>query len=416
VESVSESIETFPSTDLAPVPLVRSRAAKRTLLRALTAALDKYRVAILVYLGTRGLLLLVAFANAALRHHNFTHELANWDGLWYRELANKGYPAHIAHAPSTLGFFPAYPLVMWVVAHAFSWLTVHSFLWSVTVAGIVVSGLGGLMAAVLVQKLATGWWGQASGRRAAAFFCVFPGSVVFSMVYAEGLMIPLAIGTILALERRRWLLAGVLAGLATATEPEALVLILVCATSAALAIRKGGWRRPESRRALVAPALSLTGVLAVGGYFWARTGTPFANLLAQRYGWHERTDPLALGHLVRSLANEISFAHFNHPTINLNLVAGVLGAILLLALLVLLFKARRKVSAAAIVWTLGISFLTVTAEYTPPNPRLLITAFPAILLVGRYVKGRAFAALFVGTGALLLAMSALTFIGPTLRP
>ena len=48
-------------------------------------------------------------------------------------------------------------------------------------------------------------------------FCLFPGSIVFSMVYAEGLLIPLAAGCILALQRRRWVMAGALAGLATAT-------------------------------------------------------------------------------------------------------------------------------------------------------------------------------------------------------
>ena len=53
-------------------------------------------------------------------------------------------------------------------------------------------------------------------------------------------MLPLAAGCILALQRRRWVLAGVLAGIATATEPEALVLVLVCAVSAALELRRSG--------------------------------------------------------------------------------------------------------------------------------------------------------------------------------
>ena len=61
------------------------------------------------------------------------------------------------------------------------------------------------------------------------------------MVYAEGLLLPLAAGCILALQKRRWLLAGSLAAFATATEPEALVLVVVCAVSALLELRRRGF-------------------------------------------------------------------------------------------------------------------------------------------------------------------------------
>ena len=83
-----------------------------------TAAISSARFAITVYLATRALLMLVALVNGTLRHHAFTHELAQWDGLWYRALANHGYPGHVVHAQSTLGFFPLYPMVLWLVSHA----------------------------------------------------------------------------------------------------------------------------------------------------------------------------------------------------------------------------------------------------------------------------------------------------------
>ena len=40
------------------------------------------------------------------------------------------------------------------------------------------------------------------------------------------------------------------------------------------------------------------------------------------------------------------------------------------------------------IWTAGVSFLAITSEYVPPNPRMLITAFPAIMVVARYARGR----------------------------
>jgi hypothetical protein len=429
VESASESIEPLseglldPTADAIaphapaapPQGMTRASTDASLWLHRAGAALYRARFAILVFLSTRALLLVVALVNGRLRHHPLLNELANWDGMWYRSIANHGYPAHVSHVQTNLGFFPLYPMVTWAVSRVFL-LGVTSSIWAVTVAGVVVSGIGGAVASVLVERLAAGWWGREAGRRAVLLFCLFPGSVVFSMVYAEGILIPLAVGCLLALQRRRWLLAGILAALATASEPEALILVLCCAVSAAGELRRSGWRVPSARRSLVAPVLSITGISAVAAFFWAWTGSPFANLIAQHYGWHERTNPLALFDLTKTLVNQISFAHFNHPTINLNLVLGLAGAIFLVVMLALLFKVRRTISPEAIVWTLGISFLAITSEYTPPNPRLLITAFPVVIVLAYYLKNRAFALLLVANGALLIGLSALTFVGVTLRP
>jgi hypothetical protein len=373
------------------------------------------RFAVAVYVATRLLLLAVAIVNGALRHHALLQELAWWDGLLYRQLAHHGYPSYVPHTRSTLGFFPLFPLAMWPLGHAIGWATGKSFVDSLSIGGLIISGIGGLITTVLVQRLATGWWGEQAGRRAVVLFCLFPGSVVFSMVYAEGIALPLAAGCILALQRRRWLLAGALAGVATAAEPEAVVLVLVCAVSALLELRRRGFA--VGRRSLIAPLLSLTGIGAFAIYLWAHTGTPFAYTDAQRYGWNEKADLFALVHLVRSLANQISFSHFNHPTINLNLVVGVAGAILLAVLLVLLFRRWRDVSVEALVWTLGITYLAVTSEYTPPNPRLLITAFPAVIAPAYWLRRRwSYASVAAISGVLLAGLSALTFVGTTLRP
>ena len=101
-------------------------------------------------------------------------------------------------------------------------------------------------------------------------------------------------------------------------------------------------------------------------------------------------------HLFDTLRTQISFRHFNHPTIDLNLVVGLAGAIVLIVLLVLVVRNRREMSVEAIVWTLGISWLALTSEYAPPNPRLLITAFPAVMVLARYVHGRCVHAAAVG--------------------
>ena len=386
--------------------------APRALYRRASAAVYGARFAIAVFLATRALLILVAFVNGMLRHHAFTHELAQWDGLWYRALANHGYPDHVVHAESTLGFFPLYPITLWLLSHSFIVPIARYEILSTTIAGVIVSGIGGLIATVLVGRLAESWWGASAARRAVLLFCLFPGSVVFSMVYAEGLMIPLAAGCLLALQKRRWLLAGALAALATATEPQALALVPACAVAAALELR----RNRAALRALLAPALSVVGAASFAAFLWVWTGSPSASLIAQHDGWDEKTDLFAVAHLAKRVADQLTQPHFNHPTINLNLVVGLGGALVLICLLALIARNRHEMSVEAIVYTLGIAWLGLTSEYVPPMPRLLIVAFPAVIVVARYLRGRPFTALLWVNGVALAGLSALTFVGTTLRP
>ncbi|HLH65054.1 MAG TPA: mannosyltransferase family protein [Solirubrobacteraceae bacterium] len=368
-----------------------------------------------IYVAAHVALLTAAFIQSRFGNAPFQNELANWDGMWYRELANKGYPAYVSYGQTTLGFFPLFPLTIWPLEHVFLLIFPTQPQLSATLAGALISSIGGLIATVLVHRLAEGWWDRETARRATVLFVLFPGSVVFTMVYSEGVMLPLVAGCLYALERRRWLLAGVLAGFATAVQPVALAIGPVCLVAALLEIRRLGPRR-EALRSLVAPALSVSGAAAFMGYLWAHTGSPFANYLAQHHGWSESTSVFALWHDATKLAREISFSHFDTPTIDLNLPVGLIGAVILTVLLVLVWRARRELSAPAIAWSAAVAFFAYTSSMVPPNPRMLLTAFPALVCAARYVRGGWFEALAWINGVLLVGLSLLTFFGLTLRP
>jgi hypothetical protein len=356
--------------------------------------------------------LALAVFEASVRHRSVLNELANWDGLWYARLARDGYPAFVSHGHTTLGFFPLYPLIVRRVAGGLSWLGLpYTFPSLVELGGVVVSLAGGLISTVLVQRLASDWWGERAGRRAVAFFCLFPGSIVFSMVYAEGVLIALAAGCLLALERRRWFLAGALAGLATASEPQGLVLVLVCAVAAWRYLRRAGW---QGRSALSAAALSLSGIFAFASFLWVHTGSPFATLDAQRDAWHERFDLLAIGHQVEVLSRRIA-----HPALGASIynpVGALGGTVVLLVLLGLLIRKRRTVPVPALVWTLGIAVIALTSERLPPNARMLLTAFPAVLVIGVCLRGWRFWLVQCANATLLVLMAWLTFNSHLLPP
>ena len=381
------------------------------------ASLDfRWRYPLAVYLLTRIVYLVVAFVahfvrtDAYGRHWGLGSMVSNWDGKWYLTTAVHFYPHYVDRfMQNTLGFFPLYPMLMRGTGQ-----TLGVPYW---ISGLMISLVTGAAATVLVGRLARIWWGEGAARRAVLFFCVFPGSIVFSMVYTEGLLLMLVAGSMLAIERRRWLVAGLLAGLATAVGPVATAIIPACGVAAISEIRRRGWRDLSGWRALLAPALAPAGIAGFAIFLWSWTGTPFASFETQRYDWHETTTPLALPRVIGTLFKQaIGSAGPPHPNVDLNLVAALLGTAFLVWALVHLWRSRGHVPAYAIVWTLVIGFMTVTSNATPPNARMLICAFPAVLVVAAHLRGRAFTRLLASSTVLLVAMSLVTFVGTGLRP
>lgn len=384
--------------------LLRSPAARlRDVRGRLATALGPLGWPVAVYCGSRLLLFLLAGVVAVIRHQPAGPELLLFDGQWYLRLAEHGYPGQALHAKSTLGFFPLYPLAIRAVAGLAGLPAAR--------AALAISTVGGLVAAVLVQRLAAGWWGEAAGRRATVIFCLFPGAIVFSLAYSECLTIPLALGCLLALRSRQWWAAGLLAGIATASEPVALVLIVVCAVAAASEIRERGWQDPAARRSLLAPLLSPLGAGGFAVFLWVWTGTPFAAYLAQHYGWHQQAQPLAF--LALPLAHHL----FGHPRelvghiFTWNIWNGVLGGIFQLFSIITLVRGRRDLSPGTLVLTIGIAALTLWSVMTPPNARIVLVAFPAVLVWGQRLAGRRLAVFIAAEVAVLLLMSALTYSG-----
>jgi hypothetical protein len=360
--------------------------------------------------------MLVAVVDALLQHKDLSIELSNWDGQWYVQTTEHWYFHHVFTLPgqySTLGFLPLFPLLMWLVAHVTQL--------SVIASGVTLSIICGAVATVLVIELAKEWWGEAAARRALLFWCFFPGTIVFSMVYTEGLTIALVAGCLLLLERKRWVWAGLLAGLATAVAPTALAIVPVCVVAALLEFRSRGWRWRDRQalRSLWAPILSPVGVAGFGIFLWFWCGTPLASFHAQHGAWSEKTTPFAMVDVFGSLMHQI-FIHgvgdHGPGGVDLNGVLALLGTAFLVYGARRLWQVRDTVPLTAWVWTAGVAVLALTSAKTPPNPRILICAFPLVLVVGAQFTGREQKRLLALDVGCLLVMSWFTFVGIWLRP
>jgi hypothetical protein len=315
-----------------------------------------------------------------------TQFLSTWDGGWYLAVASEGYPAQIPEiagraTESTIGFFPLYPMVI----RAVSWFLPLS----PVVVAILISTAFGAAVVLLFQRLARLFMDREAAERAAILFAFFPGSFVLSMPYTEGLMLALAAVCFLSLFQRRWWLAGLSAGLATACRPTGLALAAACAWQAMVAIRQ---RREW--RSIVAPLLAPTGVLAFFLYLQVRTGEFTAWFRVEKEGWKQgpKLGLWVFQPVARFL--ESPFSDRRDTVVALGLLFAVVSLGILL---------WQRWPGALTVYTLAILAMSANARLDAVRPRALLAAFPLIFAMATLARGRRFAyVLAVSAGLLFL--------------
>jgi hypothetical protein len=191
---------------------------------------------------------------------------ARWDSVFFLRIAEQGYDAASGAAAA---FYPLYPALVGVLGRV--------FFGHYVLAGITVSLAASFGAFLLLHRLAEERLGAEGARRAVLYLALAPMAVFLQAVYAESLYLLLALASFTLAERRRWLPAGIVAGLAALTRIAGVALLPALALLA--------WRAPERRRAL----LSLTAAPALFAvypfYLWHRLGDPWAFAHAQDR-WH----------------------------------------------------------------------------------------------------------------------------------
>lgn len=189
-----------------------------------------------------------------------------------------------------------------------------------------------------------------------------------------------------------------------------MILFPVCLAVAWRRIKASSWRDAAARRSLLAPLLAPAGLAIFAVYLWVHTGTPLASYEAQHYGWHQG-DPLAL--LSQPAAEQLTdtpgmvFGYLR----NLSLWNGLLGSAFLVAALVALRRVRDELSPGVLLWTYGVGAMTVWSVMSLTNARMLLIAFPAVVIWARVLPGRRYALFLGAEAALFLLASGLTLAG-----
>lgn len=234
-----------------------------------------------MWIAGRALNVAIVAVMAAAQRRTLASALSAWDGRWLLTIARHGYAGI-----SDLAFFPGYPLL---VGALYRILPV-----SAAVAGWIVSGLAGLVFAYgLVALMSELPSGTAGSRRRAGLLLVglmscWPLAIVFAMTYTEPLFCALAAWALVAVCRRRWPLAGVLAAGAGFVRPTGVALIVVVAAAAGMAgLRATGRERWRAWTSVLVASAGLLGYLA---FVASRTGSVVGWFRVQRAGWHTGVD------------------------------------------------------------------------------------------------------------------------------
>jgi len=207
-----------------------------------------------------------------------THDLgavtdvwARWDSVFFLRIAEHGYE-HLAR--SATAFFPLYPLTDGLLGRV---LLGHYVL-----AGILVSLAAGLASFVLLYRLAEGRLGAEGARRTVLYLALFPMALFLQAVYSESLYLLLTIAAFLLAERRRFLAAGAICGLALLTRPVAVALLPALALLA--------WRSTDRRGNLARLAVAPLMFAAYPLLLWIQRGDPLEFLHAQGF-WSRELSP-----------------------------------------------------------------------------------------------------------------------------
>jgi hypothetical protein len=332
-------------------------------------------VPLLAYAASRVITTFAIALAAMASRQSFQNVMTVWDGRWYVRIALHGYPHSVPQGDfyagtgrqvqSSVAFFPLYSLLTRGLDRVLPG--------GADVAGVVLALLIGAAATVVVWMVADKVAGRQVADRAAVLFAFSPGAFVLSLVYAEGLLVLLSAGCLLALLERRWLLAGVLAGLAGATRPNATAAMLACAWAAGVAI----WQNREWRAA-VAPLLAPVGMLAFFVFLWWHTGETLIWFRVESQGWGERID---LGWSNLGVFADVVTRPLYNPN-KIVLAISMVSAVVLLVILV-----RAKLPAILNVYALSGLGL-VLASHINARPRFIFVAFPIVIALAKRTAPR----------------------------
>ncbi len=304
----------------------------------------------------------------------FLWSWANFDGEHYLAIAREGY------LPLTYFFFPLYPIVI----RFFSLIFGQSIL-NYLISGLFVSHVSLFLGMIGFYKLTGLDYRSSVSKLAIILLLIFPTSFYFGSLYTESIFFALSVWSFFFARKRKWLIAGVLAGFAGATRIIGLALI------AGLLVEWWNYSKADKdkKKAITSLSSILVSFLGIGSYLYyiyARTGDPFNFLTTVGIFGSQRSSSLILlpqvfyRYIFKVLPSldYASFFSFFIPWLEF-----VTALIFTFISILSFFKLRLSYS---IYLLLGFLIPTLSGSFSS-LPRYVLVLFPAFILGAVYLNG-----------------------------
>lgn len=283
---------------------------------------------------------------------------ANFDGAHYASIAKDGYGVY------QYAFFPVYSQLIRFVES----LTHFPY----ELVAVSISHIAFFIGLFL-------WWRYLKGSRgrlwSIIFFLAYPASFYFAAAYSESVFFALAMGTLITIKNNRWLLAGVFAGLASATRLVGVFLWLPLGL--AMWQRRHLLRTVDWLALLIAPA----GLAGFMGYLWKTAEDPLAFFHVQaafgagRSGSEMIFLPQVVWRYVMIFAT-VPMGDFLHHVAVLEFLSFIFAMILLVT------AWRRSYPLGIMLYSACVLFLPSLTGTFSSMPRYLLAAFPLFSVLG----------------------------------
>jgi len=247
----------------------------RSAFRAVLPGFVATRIALFAIAAFAGLRLPIDAKEALGFHlspqpHAILEAWARYDACWFATIAERGYRQSIGPTSDMrAAFFPLFPALM---------ATLTPIVGIPLLSGLIVSNTCLLIFLALLWTIVRRDWGPEVARRTTWIYLLFPSGFFLSGAYSESILLVTTTAAVLMARRRHWLLAGILAGLATLARPIGVIAVVPILAECAAAIRSGTTADRPSRAvvSIVAPVI-IAGVGYLSFAWWA-FGDPLANL------------------------------------------------------------------------------------------------------------------------------------------
>ncbi|HKR61642.1 MAG TPA: mannosyltransferase family protein, partial [Pyrinomonadaceae bacterium] len=281
-------------------------------------------------------------------------------------------------------FYPFYPLVARAVA---SVLNI-----SEAAALLIVSNVAIIVAVPLLFKLIRQSYGDQVAFYAVAGLCFFPSSLFFSAGYTESLALLLIVSFFLLLNKERYVLAALLAGLAVATRSTGLLLSIPLS----IEIWRKYSRDPKQLVRVAVPCLLLatSGMWLYMIYLWARFDSPLAFVKGTR-AW------ISGAAIEGGLFGVLTLQPFYHlgEIFKFGPNPNTLSSWFFILFVALLIAFRKRLPFPLWIYSIGallLPYLTISGDVGFVSfSRYVLMAFPVFIILGELFQRRVWLGLAV---------------------